>query len=385
MTRPTITVVIATYNRAELLSDCLESIREQPFEPGDEVIIVDNASTDETAAVIERFARGAPTQVLPLVETQPGKTPALAAGIARASGTILALTDDDVCVGRGWIGAIRRRFGADPELALLAGRIDPRWERPWPSWLVLGRERFGRLSAPLGLVHYGEAQPLGPRSALGGNVALRRDLLSELGGFATHLGRMRGTLMSGEDHEISQRIVTAGYRALYDPTLCVRHWVPAERMHLSYFLRWSFWAGVTHSLMDAENGGRGMTSVETRVPRYLWKRAVMAAVQATTELVRGRGPSVVERMMDGAFAVGYISDRLSSGRLSLRTGRGPAPHAGRLPSARADTNPPAVPIPGERAGESRESKFGELEIEARVKQVTGQSAIREIERKAQGL
>jgi GT2 family glycosyltransferase len=385
MTRPTVSVVIATYNRAALLADCLESIREQPFESGDEVIVVDNASTDETAAVVERFARSASTQVLTLVERQPGKTPALATGIARASGTILALTDDDVCVGRGWISAIRRRFGADPELALLAGRIDPRWERPWPSWLVLGRERFGRLSAPLGLVHYGEPQPLGQRSALGGNVALRRDVLSALGGFAPHLGRMRGTLMSGEDHELSQRIVTAGYRAVYDPTLCVRHWVPAERTRLSYFLRWSFWAGVTHSLMDAENGGRGMTSVHARVPRYLWKRAVMAAVQATAELVRGRGPSVVERLMDGAFAIGYISDRLSSGRLSIRTGRGPAPHAGRLPSARADANPPAVPIPDERAGESRESNFGELEVDARGKQVAGQTAMRRIERKAQGL
>jgi GT2 family glycosyltransferase len=385
MTRPTISVLIATYNRAALLADCLESIREQPFESGDEVIIVDNASTDETAAVIERFARSASTRVLTLLEREPGKTPALATGIARASGTILALTDDDVCVGRGWITTIRQRFGADPELALLAGRIDPRPERPWPTWLVLGRERFGRLSAPLGLVHYGEAQPLGPRSALGGNVAIRRDVLNALGGFAKQLGRIRGTLLCGEDHELSQRIVTSGYRAVYDPALCVRHWVPLERARLSYFLRWSFWAGATHSLMDAQNGGRDVTSVQARVPRYLWKRAVMAAVQATTELVRGRGPLVVERLMDGGFAIGYISDRLSSGRLSLRTGRGPAPHAGRLPSARADTNPPAVPIPDERAGESRETIFGELEVEARVKQVAGQPAMRGIERKAEGL
>jgi GT2 family glycosyltransferase len=348
----TISVIVATYNRAALLAKCLESLRGQPFENGDQVIVVDNASTDDTPAVVERFARIFPIPILALLEGRPGKTPALAAGISRASGAILALTDDDVCVGTGWISTIRERFVADPELALLAGRIDPRWARPSPSWLVLGRERYGRLSAPLGLVHYGEAQPLGRRSAVGGNVAMRRDVLSALGGFAAHLGRMRGTLMCGEDHDLSQRVVTAGYRAVYDPTLCVRHWVPAERGRLSYFLRWSFWSGVTHSLMDADNGGRGLTAVQAEVPKYLWRRAVMTPLRAAIELVRGRRPAIVERLMDAAFAIGYISDRLSHGRLSLRTGRGPAPHAGRLPSARADANPPAVPIPGVHAGNS---------------------------------
>jgi GT2 family glycosyltransferase len=351
MTRPTISVVIATYNRARLLADCLESLREQSFETGDEVIVVDNASTDETAEVVERFARCFSTPVLTLLESEPGKTPALSAGISRASGTILALTDDDVCVGRGWIRTIRSRF-ADPDLVLLAGRIDPRWERPAPVWLELGCERYGRLSSPLGLVHYGEAQPLGRRTALGGNVAIRRDVLSTVGGFAAHLGRARGTLLCGEDHELTQRIVASGYRAEYDPALCVRHWVPAERARLAYYLRWSFWSGVTTSLMDAENGGRGATSLRARVPKYLWKRAVMAPLLAAIELARSRAPAAVERLMAGALSIGYISDRLTTGRLSLRTGRGPAPHAGRLPSARADANPPAVPIPGVHAGNS---------------------------------
>jgi glycosyltransferase involved in cell wall biosynthesis len=352
MTRPTVSVVIATYNRAALLADCLESLREQPFEAGDEVIVVDNTSTDDTAGVVERFAQTASTRVLALVEKRPGKTPALIAGISRASGAILALTDDDVCVGPGWISTIRSSFGVDPELALLAGRIDPRWEQPSPSWLVLGRDQYGRLSAPLGLVHYGEAQPLGRRSALGGNVAIRRDVLSALGGFAPHLGRMRGTLLCGEDHDLSQRIVRAGYRALYDPALCVRHWVPTDRARLSYYLRWSFWSGVTHSLMEADNGRPGPRAVQAGVPDYLLRRAVMAPLRAAIELVRGRGPAFVERLMEGAFAVGYIRDRFSNGRLSLRTGRGSAPHAGRLPSARADANPPAVPIPGVHAGNS---------------------------------
>ena len=351
----TISVVVATYNRAALLAKCLESLRRQPFENGDEVIVVDNASTDDTPAVVERFARIFPIPVLAILEGRAGKTPALAAGISRASGALLALTDDDVRVGDGWLATIRRLF-ADPDLALLAGRVDPIWERPAPAWLELGGKMYGRLSAPIGLVHYGAAQPLGARTALGANMVIRRDVLDAVGGFAPNLGRARGTLLCGEDHELCLRVLAAGYRALYDPALCVRHWVPAERSRLRYFLRWSLWAGVTHSVLDAHNAGRQPEKLATRVPRYLWKRAFIAPLHAMTELARGRTSGSIERLMDAAFAVGYIGDRLRNvaghAKSLVRTGRGPAPHAGRLPSARADANPPAVPIPGVHAGNS---------------------------------
>jgi GT2 family glycosyltransferase len=379
----TISVIIATYNRSALLAECLESLGRQRFHAGDEVIVVDNASTDDTPAVVEAFARTSRAAVLLLAEERPGKTPALAAGISRASGTVLALTDDDVCVDDGWIDAIRARF-ADPAVALVAGRIEPRWQRRAPAWLTLGRDSYGRLSAPLGLVHYGPEQPLGARTALGGNLAIRRDVLDAVGGFAAHLGRWRGTLLSGEDHDLSQRVVAGGHVAVYDPAISVRHWVPAARLKLSYFLRWFWWLGVTHSMLDALDGRA--TRGPAWPPRYLWKFGAVAVLRAVVELGRGQTSTSVERLMDAAFAAGYICDRLWLRALrTLRPGRGLAPHAGRLPSARADANPPAVPISGERAGESRESGFGELEVDdARVKQVAGQPAMRGFERKAEG-
>ena len=58
-----ITVIIATYNRAALLDECLAHLRAQAFRPGDEVIVVDNGSTDETSAVVARHqarVHGAP-------------------------------------------------------------------------------------------------------------------------------------------------------------------------------------------------------------------------------------------------------------------------------------------------------------------------------------
>ena len=232
----TISVVIATYNRAALLESTLAELGRQAFEPGDEVIVVDNASTDRTPDVIARAIEKLPVRIRHLREATPGKTPAMNRRIAVARGDILALTDDDVFLGADWVATLRSVF-ANRSIALVGGRINPRWERPAPRWLNIEQpDGYGHMASPLALLHYGGPQPLGARTALGANMAVRRSVLHSLGGFARHLGRQRGTLLCGEDHNLCQRAVAAGYRCEYRPELRVEHWVPADRTRMSYFL-----------------------------------------------------------------------------------------------------------------------------------------------------
>jgi len=110
-----ITVIIATFNRAALLDECLECLGRQPFIEGDEVLIVDNGSTDSTPAVIARHQGSFAVPLRHLEERRPGKSAALARALALAGGeTRTFLEDGDRVTLRGWCerqGYARIGFG----------------------------------------------------------------------------------------------------------------------------------------------------------------------------------------------------------------------------------------------------------------------------------
>jgi glucosyl-dolichyl phosphate glucuronosyltransferase len=305
----TITVVIATRNRSSLLLAALEQLRGQDFELGDEVIVVDNASTDATSEVIARVAQGFPVRLYGLTESAAGKTPALNAGLAAARGDVLALTDDDVLVGEHWIREIRRAFERST-LDLAGGRVDPIWERTPPRWLrVEGADRYNHMASPLTLLHYGAAQDLGIRTVLGANMAFRRRVLRSLVGFASEFNRRSGTLLSGEDHDFCERAVAAGFGCEYQPDLRVRHWVPAERVRLQYYLRWFYYSGVTHALLD-RRPPKVTPGSKTATSRHYLRRLLMAQVLVLWSGLRGQYSDAAAAAMDGAFAAGYLVERI---------------------------------------------------------------------------
>lgn len=312
-----ISVVIATYNRAPLLQRALARLATQQFEAGDEVIVVDNASTDATADVVVGAAASFPVPLRRLFETSPGKPAALNTGILAARGDLLALTDDDVLVADDWITAIRGVFVA-PQIALVGGRVDPAWEQLPPRWLqVDDGNGYGAIASPLALLHYGERQELGSRTAVGANLIVRRAVHDAVGGISPHLGRLRGTLLCGEDHDFCGRVAAAGYRCEYRPEVRVRHWVPKERTTLRYYARWFYWSGVTEAMTESAQPTRVDRSVF--LPRYLVKRLVTAPLLGLKDAAGGRLAAAVAQLMDVPFVLGKLSWRMKSRRRVAQT------------------------------------------------------------------
>ena len=316
-----ISVVIATHNRASLLRATLDRLRTQAFAPGDEIIVVDNASTDATAEVIAQAAKEFPIPLNRRHDLSSGKAPALNAAICFARGDVLALTDDDVLVGHDWIAIIRRLF-EDPSVALVGGRVDPHWQGAAPAWLQIDDDgRYGTMSSPLALLHYGEAQNLGQRTAVGANMAIRRAVFESLGGFAPNLGKRRGTLLGGEDHDLCQRAVNAGYHCEYRPELRVQHWVPVERTRLRYFLRWFYWSGITHAVIEGTPPTNGRAAEHPPASPLHWlRRFVLGSAAVPLHALSGRVSTAAAQAMDAAYALGYLAVRVG-GRQSAQRDR----------------------------------------------------------------
>ena len=329
-TTPTVSVIIATYTRAALLDECLQYLGAQRFGEGDEVVVVDNGSIDDTVAVVKRHQAAFAVPLHLLYETQPGKSHALARALAVATGGVFAFLDDDINVASGWLDAVRTTM-SDRSIALMGGRVAPRWEATVADWMRTAPAAHPRLGAPLGLLEYSDdVVELGPRTVLGANMAVRREVFDVVGGFATHLGKLRGTLLSGEDHEMCLRVQAAGFRAIYVPDAVVHHWVPADRACVGYFLHWFYWSGITNAIVDAGTIAPGTphsigqstnhdgrpddrspwtTDRPRQMPWYLLKRAVGATLGMLKALVDGRRTDALNHAIDVAFAAGYVAQR----------------------------------------------------------------------------
>jgi glycosyltransferase involved in cell wall biosynthesis len=264
-----ISVVIATYNRRTLLERTLRALEEQSLSPGSfEVVVADNGSTDGTGELLESLRAEGRLEIHTIRVTEPGKSFALNVAVTRARGEVLALTDDDVIPERGWLEALAALFERT-DVDFAAGRILPLWEKEPPAWLspalygVLAVADGGE--SPLRLT--GPGDPVMP---IGANMAVRRQVVQRLGGWRTDLGKLRGTLRTGEDHEFYLRMLRAGCVGAYEPAARVRHLVPAERLQRSYFRRWFRDNGRIVALLEREfpTSARYVLGV----PAYMWRQ-----------------------------------------------------------------------------------------------------------------
>lgn len=105
-----ISIVICTYNRADILQQTLESFFSlNSLDNNFELIVVDNNSTDTTREIVEYFVDQNP-QVLYRFEKKPGLSQARNTGIKEAKGEIVAFVDDDVFFDKEWYINLRDIF-----------------------------------------------------------------------------------------------------------------------------------------------------------------------------------------------------------------------------------------------------------------------------------
>jgi len=221
-----ISVVIPTHNRKALLHRCLTAVTHQDY-PDYEVIVVDDGSTDGTEAMVRReFPQ------VRYIRQKPSRGPAAARnrGIEAATGEVVAFTDDDCIVPTDWLTALAQGFRRWPEVAGVGGYQEAPEE-------ILQANAVARAERAMRLRRWGERAGVEQRGGnevpglATNNVAFRRDVLLEVGGFDEGF-----PVAAGEDADLKLRITQRGYQLLYIP-LKVDHyreytWRAQWRMHV---------------------------------------------------------------------------------------------------------------------------------------------------------
>ena len=248
---PRISAVICTHNRSDLLALALESLCHQSLPMEDyEVLVIDNASTDDTEAVARSFCDRR-VHFTYVSEPLLGLSKARNRSLREARGHYVAYLDDDAVAEPEWLEAILAAFReAEPEPSCVGGKTLPNWQAPRPRWL-----HDVHMEA-LSIIDWSDeaffVEP--PRFLVGANIAFDRALALELGGFNEDLGRFGKALRSGEETDLINRIRATGRLIYYTPKAVVSHLVSRTRLTKAWHFERAKWQGISDGL---ERRGRG--------------------------------------------------------------------------------------------------------------------------------
>jgi GT2 family glycosyltransferase len=279
-------VVVCTHSAArwEQLLDAVDSVRRQALDDGVrgqvgsgtfEIVVV----VDHNPALLHH-ARTRLLGVRVLANAHaPGLSGARNTGSEQARGDVVVFLDDDAVAEPGWLAAHLDAF-RDPSVVGTGGTIDADWEGSPPLWWP------PEFDWVVGCTYEGWAGERAEtiRNPIGANMAFRRPLVLQVGGFSDHLGRNGDGAAGCEETDLAIRLACCHPtgRIVAVPAARVRHIVPAERATFRYFTRRCIAEGRSKAVVARRVG----TSAATAAERTYVRRTLPLAIARS--LRRGR-------------------------------------------------------------------------------------------------
>lgn len=213
-----------------MLLDALTSLTQlnRPSGCSVEIVVIDNASTDETPQVVTEVAKTSPIAVRSFREDKQGIVHARNRGVAEAQGAWIAFFDDDQLADANWLVELHAA-AIEKGVQCVGGAVTLRLPEGTsrdlsPICRMLLGETVGRDTARW----YDHRFTPGT-----GNLMLHRDVFERVGAFNPDFHQR------GEDTDLFLRALSAGIRAWYTPAAVIHHVIPPERLSDAFLLRLS--------------------------------------------------------------------------------------------------------------------------------------------------
>lgn len=241
-----ISVIICTYNRASMLEGCLDSLCKQTLDSNQyDILVIDNNSSDDTAAVSVAYAKKC-ENIRYVIEERQGLSHARNTGCAEADTEYLIYLDDDTIIPVEYLSnvvSVIMRFSPD----IMGGPIYPFYTSNKPFWF---RDRYE-------LRKNAEQSGFSDKCSIsGGNFIVRKSVLVELGMFDPSYGMIGNRLRLSEERKVLEEyrsVTPASEQKVYYALQCsVKHHVPKEKMRITYLLKRSFLAGRSLSRIESQ-------------------------------------------------------------------------------------------------------------------------------------
>ncbi len=303
---PEVSVIIPTYNRSTLLRDAVNSVLGQDSRSTFEIIVVDNNSKDDTAAVVRSLMDQHPGRLSYIVETEQGNAYARNRGVKTARAPVIAFIDDDVTVESNWLTSLKNALDSRAELSFVGGKVLPQWTTTPPSWLT--PEHW----SPLAVLDYGPDELIiggnSPRGLLTANIAFRRSVFDEVGTFSPHLQRVKDAIGSMEDTEFLLRVCRSGKQGMYLPGMVARAPVDNERLSKEYHRRWHTGHGHFYAVMRDPEWERSSFRL-ANVPGHLYKQTAVHTLNWVGRIVTGNTDAAFTHECRLRFFNGFFRQR----------------------------------------------------------------------------
>jgi len=232
-----ISIVLCTFNGSARLKPTIEHLADQDLPCQAELILVDNASTDGSAFLVQEIWRqkGEPYPLIVIHESEPGLIYARKTGLRTARYEIVIFCDDDNWLQQDYLKLTCELFDTIPGVGLLGGQGIGVTEGEFPFWWEES-DHFCNYAVGKQLPVSGRADQRGYLwgAGLAGKKALLTHIFNDEFPFLM-VGRTGKTVMSGDDSEMCLRALLAGSHLYYDERLVYYHFIPATRLTEAYF------------------------------------------------------------------------------------------------------------------------------------------------------